>query len=74
VRRSGECLPGDTFYLLTDALACWFLTAVESDREPWRELDEVGAGACPFDGWVAHLRRSGNLRNDDVTAVRVSLD
>ncbi len=65
----GTWEPGDTFYLMTDALAHWFLTQLERGNTlrplPGR-LEQ-----SEFAGWIADLRRVGELRNDDVTLLRV---
>ena len=37
----GTWLKGDAFYLMTDAIACWFLKQVESGRTPSRELQDL---------------------------------
>ena len=73
----GDWRPGDTFYLLTDALACWFLTAFEAGDRPWHILAAFTAPEADpeadFAAWIAGLRAARVLRNDDVTmlAVRV---
>jgi hypothetical protein len=73
---AGDWLPGDAFYLLTDALACWFLLAREASGQPWRDLDAVATadGSDPFIAWIADLRADRALRNDDVTLLRVAVD
>ena len=66
---------GDAFYLMTDALACWFMREVEDGRRPWSVLrdlatrDELKA----FREWVESLRTQGAIRNDDVTLLRVDI-
>jgi hypothetical protein len=65
-RRQGRCRPGDDFFLMTDALAQWFLQQTEQGGRPWDDVRAV-AGADQFAGWVAQLRATGKLRNDDVT-------
>lgn len=69
----GEWLSGDRFYLLTDAAACWFLTSYEAGEEPWTILDTLAepADAPAFPAWVAELRASRAMRNDDVTLLCV---
>jgi hypothetical protein len=73
----GSWLPGDTFYLLTDALACWFLASFEAGDRPWHILNafldaDTGADAeADFAAWIADLRAARTLRNDDVTLVGV---
>jgi hypothetical protein len=69
-RAEGDWQPGDRLWLMTDALAKWFLEQVETCSRPWAELDGLLRGPSPqheFEGWVDHHRDSGRLRNDDVT-------
>lgn len=61
----------DAFFLMTDALAHWFLMEVESGHTPWRELDDLNADSFPL--WIEALRDQKLLRNDDVTLVRCRL-
>lgn len=72
----GRCRSGDTFYLLTDALACWFLARHEEGSVPWTTLDHVGEGGCQedFAAWVTGERRENRIRNDDVTMLRIRLE
>ena len=58
----------DVFYLMTDAIACWFLKSVEGGGPATDIPDDAGR----FDEWVASLRESG-MRNDDVTILRVDV-
>lgn len=73
----GEIVAGDTFYLMTDAIACWFISEVENGRSPWIELTEIFCSVdnqdC-FSRWLSRLRSSSSIRNDDVTVVRVVVD
>jgi hypothetical protein len=66
---------GDVFFLMTDALACWFLREVEEGRFPWRVLRELDSSAetKPFSDFVGDLRSRGAIRNDDVTLLRLEL-
>ncbi len=71
VTRHGTWLPGDVFYLATDAAAQWFLAEDEANRRPWRQIDEA------FDApgaWLDELRAQRRIRNDDVTIVRCRLE
>jgi hypothetical protein len=71
----GECRPDDTFYLATDAFAQWILARSEEHRSPWLALRDLDTDAeiRQFDDWIRELRASGELRNDDVTLVRLDL-
>jgi hypothetical protein len=71
---SGALLPGDRLFLMTDALAQWFLQALEQGGRPWEatvavlsEEQEVEA----FAAWVESLRAGDGLRDDDVTLLLV---
>ena len=76
VVRHGAWLPGDVFYLATDAAAQWFLAEAADGRVPWREIDEVCDAGAPGDAraWLDKLRSERVMRNDDVTIVRCRLD
>src|SRR5262245_15593907 len=71
---SGELAPGDTFHLMSDALAAWFLRCHERGERPWQRLDALPEGeavAPAFAEMVAELRDTAQLHNDDVTWLRV---
>jgi hypothetical protein len=76
VVRQGTWLPGDVFYLATDAAAQWFLAEVEAGRQPWRAIDEVCDADTPdsTSNWLEKLRAERSMRNDDVTIVRCRFD
>jgi hypothetical protein len=75
-RTHGDWQVGDRIWLMTDALAEWFLRQGEEGRRPWAVVERLLAG-CPteetFASWVEERRNAENLRNDDVTLVAVSL-
>jgi hypothetical protein len=60
---------GDEFYLMTDALACWFMEANEKKSRPWAKIRAIKQGN--FKNFITKLRSTKVLRNDDVTLVRV---
>jgi hypothetical protein len=69
---SGSIRPGDRFFLMTDALAEWFLSCFEKDGRPWEAIASLSSSDGPgpeaaFAAWVEQLRAQDNLRNDDVT-------
>jgi hypothetical protein len=68
---SGKWNPGDFFYLMTDALAQYYLHAVEQGGSPESVMPDFSS--TPFPSWVADLRKSGQIRNDDVTFLRVNM-
>lgn len=70
-RYGGTWHSGDTFYLMSDALACWFLVAAERGDLPWRNLDGFARhDRTAFRAWARALRPMA-LKNDDVTLVRM---
>ena len=75
MQKSGSLDEGDTFYLMTDALACWFLRAVESNQKPWEILRDFATSdeMASFSDWIANLRKAHLIRNDDVTLLRVEV-
>ena len=70
---AGTWNPGDTFFLMTDAVAAWFFKQVEQGIRPWIDLNRFGhpAMAGAFPEWVDELRGAGQMKNDDVTVVRI---
>jgi hypothetical protein len=75
-RAVGDGLVGDQLWLMTDALARWFLSRVEGQGRPWEELAAFWDAHAPeraFPDWVSLLRGRHELRNDDVTLLGVLL-
>ena len=69
---AGAWCAGDEFWLMTDALAQWFWMTTEREGAPWPQLLRALAGdALHFEAWLAPLRASRAMRNDDVTLLRV---
>jgi hypothetical protein len=71
---AGSLRPGDRLFLMTDALAQWFLAAHEHGRRPWDAAARLWAAKrreAAFTAWVEKLRRRGGLRNDDVTLLMI---
>jgi hypothetical protein len=72
----GSLRRGDRLYLMTDALAQWFLLRHEQKRRPWSDLEallaKTGPGAA-FADWIEEQRDRTELRNDDVTLLAVDV-
>lgn len=75
---SGTAQTGDSFWLMTDALACWTLTRYEEGTNVIKQIH----GLASEDDFIRLVeaerklvRRDGSfyLRNDDVTFIRVNL-
>lgn len=73
--RSALVEPGDSFFLLTDAIAAWFLRTARSAPEEITRLEQMlHSGAHDgLAGLVDEARSNGSLRNDDVGIVRVQV-
>ncbi|MEU7227797.1 hypothetical protein [Streptomyces chrestomyceticus] len=71
----GRCEPGDRLFLMTDALAAWFLTAADQ-RSAVRELLDFSGpdDQDAFRTWLDGLRERRQLRNDDVAVVRIDCE
>lgn len=70
--QAGIFRPGDQFWLMTDALARWFLEQGEQGQKPWEQLQRViDEPRGKFGQWVAELRASRQLRDDDTALIGV---
>jgi Protein phosphatase 2C len=77
-RRGKSCrldlMAGDRLWLMTDALARWFLMEAEASRRPWDALGELqDLPDEEWAAWVETLRDTRELRNDDTTVVVVTI-
>jgi hypothetical protein len=75
-RKHGSWQAGDQLWLMSDALAQWFLRQTEADRQPWQAVGRLLADSPTveaFAGWIDELRDTEDLRNDDVTLIAVGL-
>ena len=74
VHRQKNVFPdGTEFLLMTDAVACYFLTAIANGESPSYIL-QFGDSRDPhssFLTWVSNLRALGAMKNDDVTILSV---
>jgi hypothetical protein len=68
----GPLAVGDRLFLATDALAEWMVRSADGAGQPWRELNRLEHPAR-FRDLVTGRRRAGQLKNDDVTLMRVEL-
>lgn len=75
VIRDGRARVGDVFLLLTDAIAAWYLQALNTSPEIAREFDAhlAATNDHELEGLISRYRNTGRLRNDDVAAVRIAI-
>jgi hypothetical protein len=73
VFREGEAAPGDTFFLLSDALAAWFFESCELRGKSLAEFDSLIASSENerLSEFIRGERRAGRLKDDDVAVVRI---
>ena len=69
----GAWLSGDRFLLLTDAIAHWLLNSLENGKRGMAELESATVTQEIFSQWVAALRTSHQMRNDDTTAMTIRI-
>ena len=70
--KSGRFLYGDKFYLMTDAVANWFIAQFEEGKRPWHTLDQyLDYNHEGLTMYLTSLRNEGRLKNDDVTIARI---
>ncbi len=75
-QQKGDWQYDDRLWLMTDALALWFIQQKEAGHKPWKELDSLLNEPDPeraFTGWVETMRSRQQIRNDDVTLLGVCL-
>ncbi|HEX8918064.1 MAG TPA: hypothetical protein VF898_06155 [Chloroflexota bacterium] len=72
----GSWMQGDRFYLMTDALAAWFLASAGAGESPWDDVDRMASygDECDFAQWIGGHRRTRALKNDDVTLVHITVE
>jgi hypothetical protein len=73
LRRGGQARPGDRLWMMTDALAHCCLHHHEEGQSPWEQMELLLATEAdePFAAWIEGLRDARQLRNDDVTLLKV---
>jgi hypothetical protein len=72
----GRWNPGDRLFLMTDALAQWFLARHEAKLMPWHSIGKRLAepkGDAVFAAYLEQQRDQQQLKNDDVTMLVIDL-
>jgi hypothetical protein len=75
VARRGEARAGDTFWLLSDAAAAWYLMLSET-RDPQRALFEALLADSKHDELVDFFERerlSNRIKDDDIAILRIEV-
>jgi hypothetical protein len=69
----GELDTGETLIVATDAFSQWFLKMHENGEKPWALLSTISNNEA-FRALMDKLRDAGEMRNDDVTVLMVTID
>ena len=71
--RTGSSSYGDRCYLMTDALALWFLKSFEGNSKPWEELNSI-ANIADFENFVSQKCSHSEMRNDDASLIVIDFE
>jgi hypothetical protein len=71
VTGEGNWQKGDRFFLLTDAIAQWFLSQYEARQAPWDLL--ASSPERDFATFVQDAQTQGQMRKDDVTVLMIGV-
>ena len=73
-KMSGTWIRNDIIFLMTDALALWFIKQHEAGNKPWEILSHFGPKTpkSVFSAFVSDLRSSALIRNDDTTLMKIA--
>jgi hypothetical protein len=69
----GEFRRGETLILATDAFSQWFLKMYENGEKPWSFLSAI-KNDKDFRKLINRYRDLGEMRNDDVTVVLITIE
>lgn len=70
---NGHCKAGDMFFLVTDAIAHWFLAQYEAGSKPWAHLSSLRTNE-EFVSFVGRLRGEKSIHNDDTTLLTIRIE
>lgn len=71
----GLALQGDRFLLMSDAIAAWFLTSLENNKDAISTFYQtlVHDDLPGFTDLIAKERGSRSLKNDDIAVVLITI-
>lgn len=71
----GTWVRNDIIFLMTDAMALWFIKQHEAGNKPWEILSTFGPKTpkSVFSDFVRDLRSCELIRNDDTTLMKIAL-
>jgi hypothetical protein len=71
IKCKGDWQKEDEMFLMTDALAQYFLKKKENRQNPAKEILSLQSAEA-FEAWITKGRQDGDLRNDDVTLMVIN--
>lgn len=73
----GEFSKGDKFFIMSDAIASWFLSQCEQNEKPWDTILRLFADKMHdkdiFINWLQEQRRLGLIKNDDTSTISIEM-
>lgn len=73
----GDLLHGDQFFLLSDAIANWFIKECEQNSKPWITLNNLLTDKIlnkdVFINWLNEQRETKFIKNDDTSIISISI-
>lgn len=77
IEKKGNLNKGDILFLMSDAMAHWFMKNSEINEHPWNILlgltDSTKGKKHKFNSWLIEQRVTKEIRNDDVVLVIIEL-
>lgn len=71
----GDFLHGDQFFLLSDAIANWFLKEYEDNKKPWETVNKLFIDKILdkdiFVKWIDEQRDARLIKNDDISIISI---
>lgn len=66
---------GDYLFVMSDALAHWFMTAIKANKSPWNALIQFTKKSLnsSFEEWLEIKRNQKEIKNDDTTLLIIEI-
>lgn len=73
--KNQKVLKGDYLFIMSDALACWFINKTLSKDKPWNILIEFAKDNSnnKFEKWLNLQRTEKEIKNDDTTLLIIEI-
>jgi len=66
---------GDYLFVMSDALACWFISKTKTNDKPWNILIGFTEDSSnkSFEKWLKRIRDEKEIKNDDTTLLTIEI-